>query len=93
MVYLDELVFSSENKEDNVLFYINPFSKGAIFSRREIDIFLNQLAIDPQKSFYLPCSNVEIIKRLIRNLITSYTNLDSPDKVADMKEILKTLNS
>ncbi len=93
MVYIDELVFSSENKEDNILFYINPFSKGAIFSRREIDIFLNQLAIDPQKSFYLPCSNVEIIKRLVRNLITSYTNLDQPDKVADMKEILKTLNS
>ncbi len=93
MVYLDEQLFSTDQHDDNVLFYINPFSKGAIFSRREIDIFLNQLAIDPQKSFYLPCSNVEIIKRLIRNLITSYTNLDQPDKVSDMKEILKTLNS
>jgi len=93
MVYIDELMFSSENKEDNIMFYINPFSKGAIFSRREIDIFLNQLGIDHQKSFYLPCSNVEIIKRLIRNLITSYTNLDDHEKIADLKEILKTLNS
>lgn len=93
MVYVDEQLFSTDQHDDNILFYINPFSKGAIFSRREIDIFLNQLAIDPQKSFYLPCSNVEIIKRLIRNLITSYTNLNQPDKVTDMKEILKTLNS
>jgi regulator of sirC expression with transglutaminase-like and TPR domain len=93
MVYIDELIFASENKEDNVMFYINPFSKGAIFSKREIDIFLNQLAIDPQKSFYLPCSNVEIIKRLIRNLITSYTNLDEQDKIDDLKEMLKALNS
>jgi regulator of sirC expression with transglutaminase-like and TPR domain len=93
MVYIDELIFASENKEDNVMFYINPFSKGAIFSRREIDIFLNQLTIEPQKSFYLPCSHVEIIKRLIRNLITSYTNLDEHDKIADLKQILKTLNS
>jgi regulator of sirC expression with transglutaminase-like and TPR domain len=93
MVYIDELIFASENKEDNVMFYINPFSKGAIFSKREIDIFLNQLSIDPQKSFYLPCSNVEIIKRLVRNLITSYTNLDEHDKIDDLKEILKTLNS
>jgi len=93
MVYIDEPIFATGNNEDNVLFYINPFSKGAIFSRREIDIFLNQLAIDPQKSFYLPCSNVEIVKRLIRNLITSYTNLDDHNKIADLKEMLKTLNS
>jgi len=93
MVYIDELIFASENKEDNIMFYINPFSKGAIFSRREIDIFLNQLSIEPQKSFYLPCSNVEIIKRLVRNLITSYTNLNEPDKIADLKEIMKVLNS
>jgi regulator of sirC expression with transglutaminase-like and TPR domain len=93
MVYIDEPIFATGNNEDNVLFYINPFSKGAIFSRREIDIFLNQLAIDPQKSFYLPCSNVEIVKRLIRNLITSYTNLDDRNKIADLKEMLKTLNS
>ncbi len=93
MVYIDELIFASENKEDNIMFYINPFSKGAIFSRREIDIFLNQLSIEPQKAFYLPCSNVEIIKRLLRNLITSYTNMDEQDKVSDMKDILKVLNS
>jgi len=93
MVYIDELIFASQNKEENIMFYINPFSKGAIFSRREIDIFLNQLTIEPQKSFYLPCSNVEIIKRLVRNLITSYTNLDENDKIEDLKEILKALNS
>jgi regulator of sirC expression with transglutaminase-like and TPR domain len=93
MVYIDELIFSSENKEDNIMFYINPFSKGAIFSKREIDIFLNQLSIEPQKSFFLPCSNVEILKRLIRNLITSYTNLDEHDKIDDLKEMLAALNS
>jgi regulator of sirC expression with transglutaminase-like and TPR domain len=93
MVYIDELIFASENKEENIMFYINPFSKGAIFSRREIDIFLNQLAIEPQESFYMPCSNIEIMKRLIRNLITSYTNMDAHEKISDMKEILKVLNS
>ena len=93
MVYIDELIFASENKEDNIMFYINPFSKGAIFSRREIDIFLNQLAIEPQKSFFMPCSNVEIIKRLVRNLITSYTNMEEHDKIGDLKEVLKVLNS
>jgi len=93
MVYMDELILASENREENVLFYINPFSKGAIFSRREIDIFLNQLGIESQKSFYLPCSHVEIIKRLVRNLITSYTNLEDREKITDLKEILKTLSS
>jgi len=76
----------------SVLFYINPFSKGAIFGQKEIDAFLKQLKIEAQPMFYEACSNLEIIKRLIRNLISSYEKLGYPDKSAELRALLESLN-
>jgi regulator of sirC expression with transglutaminase-like and TPR domain len=93
LAYRDEFVIrDSEEEEEPILFYINPFSKGAVFSRREIDTFLKQLKLEPNRIFYESCSNVEIIKRQIRNLITAYEKLGYPNKVVDFKELLNTIN-
>ena len=59
------------NQGSNVLFYINPFSKGAVFGQKEVDAFLMQLKLPALAMYYEPCSNLEIIKRLLRNLIAS----------------------
>jgi regulator of sirC expression with transglutaminase-like and TPR domain len=75
----------------NVLFYINPFSKGAVFGAKEIDAFLKQLNLSPLAIFYEPCSNLEIIKRLMRNLISSYEKLGYPDKSEELRELLESL--
>jgi regulator of sirC expression with transglutaminase-like and TPR domain len=93
LAYRDEFIIrESEDEEEPILFYINPFSKGAVFSRREIDTFLKQLKLEPNRIFYESCSNVEIIKRQIRNLITAYEKLGYPNKVIDFKELLNTIN-
>ena len=93
LAYRDEfMIRDSDEEEEPILFYINPFSKGAVFSRREIDTFLKQLKLEPNRIFYESCSNVEIIKRQIRNLITAYEKLGYPDKVVDLKELLNTIN-
>lgn len=93
LAYRDEfLIRDSDDEEEPILFYINPFSKGAVFSRREIDTFLKQLKLEPNRIFYESCSNVEIIKRQIRNLITAYEKLGYPNKVIDFKELLNTIN-
>ena len=75
----------------NVLFYINPFSKGAVFGSKEIDAFLKQLHLSPLAIFYEPCSNLEIVKRLMRNLISSYEKLGYPDKSEELRELLESL--
>jgi len=75
----------------NVLFYINPFSKGAIFGQKEVDAFLMQLKLPPLTMYYEPCSNLEIIKRLLRNLIASYEKLGYPDKSEELKGLLGSL--
>lgn len=79
------------NEGSNVLFYINPFSKGAVFGQKEIDAFLHQLKLEPLAMFYEPCSNLEIIKRLLRNLIASYEKLGYPDKSKELKGLLDSL--
>lgn len=92
LAYLDEFTErKSLDDEEPILFYINPFSKGAIFSKREIDTFLKQLNLEPLRIFYESCPNTEIIKRQLRNLIASYDKLGYPDKVRDLTELLEIL--
>ena len=87
--YIDE---SNVEKEYGVLFYINAFNKGAIFGKHDVDQFLRQLNLEPQPGFYSPCSNTEIIRRIIRNLITAYENLGSTEKVEELKQLQEILS-
>jgi len=90
LCYKDELTEpASINDHSNILFYINPFSRGDIFHRKEIDSFLQQLRIEPEKLYYEPCSNKEMIQRLIRNLINSYHKLGFMDKVEELEGLMK----
>ena len=74
--------------EDDVLFYINPFNRGAVFTRREIEQFIGQMKIKPEKAFFAPCSNPDIIRRLINTLIFSYNQSGSSDKVEVLENLL-----
>lgn len=93
LAYRDEYTQrKSDDDDEPILFYINPFSRGAVFSRREIDTFLKQLNLEPLRVFYESCTNTEIIKRQLRNLIASYEKLGYPDKVEHLSELLDILN-
>ncbi|RCH54809.1 hypothetical protein DJ568_10015 [Mucilaginibacter hurinus] len=86
LAYLDESMQSEF--ESGILFYINAFNKGFVFGRRDVDMFLKQLKLNPDKQFYEPCTNTDIIKRVLRNLISAYENLGSAEKVAELNELL-----
>lgn len=75
----------------DVMFYINPFNKGLVFSKYNVDEFLRQLHLEPLDSYFLPCSNVEIIKRMIRNLVTAFTQNEQPTKVQQLAELMELL--
>ena len=89
LAYLDESLQSEF--EGGILFYINAFNKGFIFGRRDVDMFLKQLNLKFDKQFYEPCSNTDIIKRVLRNLISAYEHLGSKDKVAELNELLSIM--
>lgn len=80
-------------KHEGILFYINPFNKGFVFNKRDVDYFLRQLQISPRKEYYVPCSNVAIVQRILRNLIASYQQLGARGKVEELTELLETLTS
>ncbi len=94
LAYKNEFgIADAENEENNILFYINPYNNGAVLGKREIDYFLTQQQLKPQKSFYLPCSNRDIVIRLINNLILSYEKIEAPEKVPGLKELLEIVSS
>lgn len=90
LAYLDETLQSEF--EGGILFYINAFNKGFIFGRRDVDMFLKQLNLKYDKQFYEPCSNNDIIKRVLRNLISAYEHLGSTDKIKELNELLGILD-
>jgi len=77
-----------EDSNPDVLFYINPFSKGAILQKEGIDSFLNHNGVQKDKSFYLPCDEMAIIKRMLNNLKNSYQKLGEQGKFEDMDHLL-----
>jgi regulator of sirC expression with transglutaminase-like and TPR domain len=86
LAYVDET--QQSDFESGIVFYINAFNKGFIFGRRDVDQFLKQLNLKADKQFYEPCSNTEIIKRVLRNLISAYENSGSAEKVTELNELL-----
>lgn len=78
---------NNKTLSNNILFYINPFSKGLIFNQKDIDQFLKQLNLDPDAKYYLPCSNLDIIKRCLNNLIYAYEKLGYLEKVEELKNL------
>jgi len=90
LAYVDETM--EAEYEGGILFYINAFNKGFIFGRRDVDMFLKQLNLKADKQFYEPCSNADIVRRVLRNLISAYENLGSTEKVKELNELLDILN-
>ena len=78
---------NNKTLSNNILFYINPFSKGLLFNQKDIDQFLKQLNLDLDPKYYLPCNNIEIIKRCLHNLIFSYEKLGYIEKVKELKNL------
>lgn len=89
--YANLIDVNNKTLSDNILFYINPFSKGLIFSQKDIDQFLKQLNLDPDNKYYLPCSNIDIVKRCIHNLVYSYEKLGYVEKLDELKSLEKLL--
>jgi len=91
LCYIDEFmtnVHLTEMESEDVLVYINAFNKGTMFDKKEIDSFLFQLNLPQKEEFYSPCSNKDIIQRMVNNLIFSYEKLGYTEKSDTMKKIL-----
>ncbi len=79
-------------KSEQAQFYINAFNRGLIFTKQDIDSYLANLNLSENEIFYEPTSNLEIIKRIFRNLVVSFEKLGEHDKVEEIKILMNSLS-
>lgn len=91
LAYTDNEQKKSDWKNADVLFYINPFSKGTVFSKKDIDQFLKQIKLEHNDSYYKPCDNVKMLERLLRNLSNSFDKIAYPQKAKEINNLLNKL--
>jgi regulator of sirC expression with transglutaminase-like and TPR domain len=85
------LAYKNEDYTDDpngILFYINPYNRGTVLSRKEIDFFLYEQKLESRPEYFLPCSNTVTIERLLNNLVFSYEKMGYPEKTEQINELL-----
>lgn len=93
MVYLDRMRKPGETvTKRNVQFYINAFNNGAVFTQREVELFLRHISIEPDDKFFLPCDNITIIRRVLNNLMVANETKGKPEKVDELKRLQEALD-
>lgn len=81
-------LFILSYKDEHHTFYINAFNRGLIFSKQDIENYINELHLVPQKSFFEPCDNLEIVRRALRNLVMSFEKIGEHAKAEEVKLLL-----
>lgn len=72
-------------------FYVNAFSRGLILQRSDIDSYLRSLGVDSLEVFYEPCSHIDIVRRFVRNMWTSFDLQHMEEQKHDMELLLDLL--
>lgn len=76
---------------DGVMFYINPYSKGDVLGRNQLEYFLSEQKIDLKPEYLRPCTHIDIATRLAENLKYAYSSSRQDEKIAFLDEILNML--
>jgi regulator of sirC expression with transglutaminase-like and TPR domain len=77
-----------ENLERDVMFYINPINRGSVFSRNEIKDYLGKLNEEQRSEYFIPASNVALIKELLKYLIEIYRQQNRTERIEDINALL-----
>jgi regulator of sirC expression with transglutaminase-like and TPR domain len=86
-------LFICTYKTHNLQFYINAFNKGLIFSRSDIDNYIQQLHLNAADMYFEPCQNVEIVRRVLRNLIISFEKVGDHYKSDEIKQLIRHIGA
>ncbi|GAB4036077.1 transglutaminase-like domain-containing protein [Spirosoma gilvum] len=75
-------------KNNGVQFYINVFNRGLVFTTKDIDQYIDQLNIQRLDAFYQPCTNTDIVRRVLRNLTLAFEKNGDTERVQEVEKIL-----
>jgi len=86
--YLDASLSKVAGIEDSdIVFYINPYNRGAMLMNSDVEKFLTELKLPLKDEFMMPCSNKEMISRMISNLINAYRLMKDEQKTEELKTL------
>jgi regulator of sirC expression with transglutaminase-like and TPR domain len=83
----------SEQPRQLILFFINSFGGGTVYSYDEVLSFITRAGHKPDSAFFTPASNRNIIRRMLYDLSDAYANSDMPGKRTDIKQLLQLFDS
>ncbi|MCB0395746.1 MAG: hypothetical protein KDD36_03780 [Flavobacteriales bacterium] len=73
LAYLDDPAnMPVSEQQGNVLFYINVFNKGSVFSSHEISKYLRKMNVRPEPSHFFPGSNIMAVHQLLKSIEFSF---------------------
>ena len=75
-----------------VLFYINPFNKGIVFTKKDIDAFLKQINEPLRDEYFQVCDNVSVVRRLLSELVESFSAVGQEDTADTFKRLSKAFD-
>jgi len=78
------LLYRDEAQE----FYINAFNRGVVFSKKDLENYIHEIHLTPQPSFFEPCTNEDIIRRALRNLVTAFDKIGEHARAEEVKLLL-----
>lgn len=73
--------------------FFDPFNNGEIYSRKECEKFLQQAGIKNNAALLNGCSNIQIIQRMMNNLIVIFSSYEeNPQRTEQLKKFLQIFN-
>jgi regulator of sirC expression with transglutaminase-like and TPR domain len=80
-----------KDNEDNMEFYISPFNQGSILTKDDVEIYLKKINLPVESKYYEECSHVDILLRIVLNLINSYTKSKEMEKLDEISLLYNSL--
>lgn len=90
-VNLPNLFVLTYKNSSGIQFYINVFNRGLIFTTKDIDQYIDQLNVKRLDTFYQPCTNADIVRRVLRNLTLAFEKNGDTERVREVEQILATV--
>lgn len=91
LAFMDQAGGTDDPGDSEALFYINPFNRGTLFTHNEIEAYLRQMKITQNQSYFKPCDNITIMKRVFNELIVLYAEQGNKEKVEELKMLAAAL--
>ena len=87
----DDITFYNDELINQVDFYIDPYNQGSFYGTEKFDQALNEINFNLDDKVFLPATNLDIIKRVINNLIYALDTIGEKKSAENLLNIVKAL--